>query len=187
MNIVYYWERVLVHVYSAVVSSRFGKLGAGTYIQYKARKLMGLKNVFVGTKSEFGKGLKLTSWGHGKIAIGDRCHFGDCNHITSVNNIIIGDDLLTGDNVLISDNSHGTSSAEALTMAPIERPIVSKGPITIGNKVWIGQNCCILGGVNIGDGAIVAANSVVTHDVPPYCVVAGAPAKVVKHIKQNEL
>ncbi len=187
MSIVYYWERILVHAYSAILSSRFGKIGAGTYIQYKARRLEGLKSVCVGTRSEFGRGLRLTSWEHGKITIGNRCHFGDYNHITSVNSIMIGDDLLTGDNVLISDNSHGTSSADSLTIAPIERPVVSKGPVTIGDKVWIGQNCCILGGVNIGDCAVVAANSVVTHDVPPYCVVAGAPAKVVKQIKQDNL
>lgn len=56
----------------------------------------------------------------------------------------------------------------------------SKGPIIIGNDVWIGAQSLILSGVTIGDGAIVAANSVVTSDVPPYSIVAGVPAKVVK-------
>lgn len=53
-------------------------------------------------------------------------------------------------------------------------------PIVIGNKVWIGTNAIILKGVTIGDGAIVAAGAVVTHDVPAHCIVAGVPAKVVK-------
>ena len=50
----------------------------------------------------------------------------------------------------------------------------------LGNDVWIGMEAVILPGVTIGDGAIAAAKSVVTHDVPPYAIVAGNPAKVVK-------
>ncbi len=57
----------------------------------------------------------------------------------------------------------------------------SKGPITIGNDVWIGYGATIMSGVTIGDGAVVAANSLVTKDVPAYAVVAGNPAKIVKY------
>ena len=53
-------------------------------------------------------------------------------------------------------------------------------PICIGNHVWIGMNVTILRGVNIGDNAVVAAGSVVTKSVPPNCLVAGVPAKVIK-------
>lgn len=53
-------------------------------------------------------------------------------------------------------------------------------PIVIGNKVWIGTNAIILKGVTIGDGAIIAAGAVVTHDVPSHTIVAGVPAKVIK-------
>lgn len=58
---------------------------------------------------------------------------------------------------------------------------ISKGDIIIGNDVWIGNFCNILSGVTIGDGAVVAACAVVTKDVPPYAVVAGNPARVVKY------
>lgn len=57
----------------------------------------------------------------------------------------------------------------------------SKGPICIGNDVWIGMGVTILSGVNIGDGSVVAAQSVVTKDVPPYTIVAGNPAKIIKY------
>lgn len=59
--------------------------------------------------------------------------------------------------------------------------ISSSGAIEIGNDVWIGTHCVILSGVKIGDGAIVAANSVVTKDIPPYAIAAGSPAKVIKY------
>ena len=56
----------------------------------------------------------------------------------------------------------------------------SKGDVIIGNDVWIATGATILSGVTIGDGAVIATNSVVTKDVPPYTIVAGNPAKVVK-------
>ena len=56
----------------------------------------------------------------------------------------------------------------------------------IGNNVWIGEHVCILGGVTIGDGCVIAANSVVTRDVPPYCLVAGVPAVIKKQVANNE-
>lgn len=55
------------------------------------------------------------------------------------------------------------------------------GKITIGNDVWIGLNAVILTSVSIGNGAIVGAGSVVTHDVPPYAIVAGNPAKLIRY------
>jgi len=60
---------------------------------------------------------------------------------------------------------------------------VKSSPIRVCSKVWIGFNVIVLKGVTIGEGAIVGAGSVVTKDVPPWTVVAGNPAKVVKHLK----
>lgn len=56
----------------------------------------------------------------------------------------------------------------------------NKGDIIIGNDVWIGFEAIVMAGVRIGDGAIVAARAVVTHDVPPYTIVGGVPAKVIR-------
>lgn len=63
----------------------------------------------------------------------------------------------------------------------------SKGDVVIGNDVWIGFGVTILSGVTIGDGAVVAAKSVVTKDVPPYAIVGGVPAKVLKHRFSTEV
>jgi len=57
----------------------------------------------------------------------------------------------------------------------------SRGGVTIGSDVWLGSGCLILSGVTIGHGAVVAARAVVSRDVPPYAVVAGNPARVVRH------
>lgn len=114
-----------------------------------------------------------------ELTIGRNCAFGAMNHITCCNRITIGDNLLTGKWVTISDNDHGTSDLCSLQCHPGGRPVVSKGPIVIGNDVWICEGARILGGVTIGNGAIIAANAVVTQDVPAYSVVGGVPAKII--------
>lgn len=64
--------------------------------------------------------------------------------------------------------------------APTLEQLPLKGDTVVGNDVWIGQNVTIMPGVHIGDGAIIAANSVVTKDVPAYCVVGGNPSKIIR-------
>ncbi|MBO4333820.1 MAG: hypothetical protein IKP81_00765 [Paludibacteraceae bacterium] len=72
-----------------------------------------------------------------------------------------------------------------MQLGVFEREIVSRGSINIGRNVWVGDKVTILAPVSIGDGAIIAANAVVTKDVPPYCVVAGAPARVIKDLRPD--
>lgn len=115
------------------------------------------------------------------ITIGDNCSIGEYNHITACNRITIGNGLLTGRYVYIGDNSHGGLSHEEAGVRPTARILVSKGEVVIGNNVWIGDKATILS-VHIGDNAIVAANAVVTKDVPSNCVVAGVPAKIIKKL-----
>lgn len=118
------------------------------------------------------------------LRIGGRVNIGDYSTISCCNKIIIGNNVRTGRMVMITDNSHGhTNNESELNMNPIDRPLVSKGSVIIGNNVWIGEKATVLPGIKIGESAIIAANAVVTKDIPPYCIAAGCPAKIVKSIK----
>ena len=61
-----------------------------------------------------------------------------------------------------------------------KQPLCSK-PITIGNDVWVGAGSSILPGITIGDGAVIGARSVVTHDIPPNAIVVGSPAEIIRY------
>ena len=74
---------------------------------------------------------------------------------------------------------------EQFTPAMEDLPL--KGDTVVGNDVWFGQNVTVMPGVHIGDGAIIAANSVVTKDIPPYCVAGGNPCVVRKKRFDDEL
>lgn len=157
-------------------NSRFEEIGM----------LVGAENISIGDFCFFTEGFYLTAWTkNGRkadITIGNGCDFGAYNHITATNKIVIGDNLLTGKWVTITDNSHGESTLEMMQIHPSKRPNVSKGPVIIGKNVWIGEKATILPGITIGDGAVIAANAVVAKDVPPFCVAAGIPAKIVRQV-----
>lgn len=118
-----------------------------------------------------------------EMVLGNNISIGEYSHITCARRIVIGDGLLTGRFVLITDNGHGQNSAEELDTNPLLRKISSSGSVIIGRNVWIGDKATVLPNVTIGDGAVIAANAVVTKNVPPYTVVAGCPARIVKTIK----
>ena len=89
----------------------------------------------------------------------------------------IEDNVMFASNVFINDAAHGYVSANSPYK---DQPLFRIAPVRIGQGCWIGQNVVILPGVKIGELSIVGANSVVTHDVPARCIVAGAPARVIR-------
>lgn len=118
------------------------------------------------------------------IKIGDNCKIGEYCHITSCNNIIIGDGLLTGRFVTITDNAHGGLNEQESVVPPYERRLQSKGEVILGRNVWIGDKVTILPNVHIGNNVIIAANAVVSSDVPDNSVVAGIPARIVRKMEK---
>ncbi len=96
--------------------------------------------------------------------------------------IEIGNDVIFGPRVNIFSENH---NYEDITI-PIKNQGVTKGKTIIGNDVWIGANVSIMSGVKIGDGCIIAAGAIVTKDIPPYSIIGGVPAKVLKNRKKED-
>ena len=173
-------------VVSIMYKMQFKFCGKSVRIE-KLGKLVGARYISIGDKSDIQQMTFLTAWDNcgeqnfvPEISIGKDCHIGAFNHITCVNRIEIGDGFVSGKWVTITDNAHGNIDFNSMIQPVSERYIVSKGPIVIGKNVWIGDKVSILPGVTIGDGVIIGANSVVTKDIPPFCVVGGIPARVIK-------
>ena len=165
--------------YTARNKSKCGSFGQNSLLAKDVSILRG-KNIHIGNNCSIQSHCTLETTGTGKIEITDGLSLGEYSHITSANGITIGKNLLTGRFVLITDNSHGENKTiDELNIAPLQRPIYSKGKILIGDNVWIGDKASILAGVTIGNGAIIAANAVVTKDVPAYGVAAGIPARII--------
>lgn len=165
-----------------------GSVGDNSYIS-RGTVLQGHghKNIFMGKNTSIGRNCILGCWSrygtaefNPTIEIGNDCSIGEYNHISACQSVIIGNGVLTGRYVYISDNNHGDTHFETLTIKPSKRPLYIKGPIIIGDNVWIGDKVSILSGVSIGESVVIAANSVVTKDIPPFSVVAGCPARILK-------
>lgn len=181
-------DKISALMYTGYISRLFKSFGKDSYI-HRPFNWHDLHNVSIGNKVSIGSGTTLTSWkltpnhNGGQIIIDDYVSIGEDAHITATTLIHIGKNVLMGKKVLITDNAHGESTADMLDLAPTKRPLYSRGPVYIGDNVWIGEKVSIMPGVRIGNGCIIAANSVVTRDIPPYCVAGGIPAKVIKQIK----
>jgi acetyltransferase-like isoleucine patch superfamily enzyme len=112
-----------------------------------------------------------------KLFIGSGTYIGDNNNIRAVgSSIFIGENCLISQQVSIISSNHGIQKKELIRTQFWN----IKGNIVIENDVWIGCASQILSGVTIGKGAVIAAGSLVNKDVPPYSIVAGIPAEVIK-------
>lgn len=120
-----------------------------------------------------------------------RTHIFNPNGMQVGNNVYLGynsyygqGEISIGDNVLIGPFVSITASNHIMGAdGSFRNPSFDSKQITIQDNVWIGAHVCILAGVNIGEGCIIAAGSVVTHNIAPYSVAVGAPAKVIRQIE----
>lgn len=143
--------------------------------------LQGGKNISIGKRTNIAKyswlaALPLTGAKTCSLIIGDDCSIGHFNHIYCTKSIIIENGVLTADKVYISDNLHGYKDIHTYIK---DQPIVQNGQVVIGKGTWLGENVCVLG-CKIGKQCAIGSNSVVTKDIPDYCVAVGAPARIIK-------
>ena len=166
-------------LFNLLFSSKFKQLGINSLLK-KPFRIDGGKNIIISDNCFFQSGLWLYSVGINlekpTLFIGVGSVFGYNNHITCVNNVHIGNNVLTANNVYISDNLH---SYEDINIPIINQPVKFKRQVKIGNGAWIGENVCIIG-ASVGNNSVIGANSVVTRDIPDFCVAVGSPTRVIK-------
>jgi acetyltransferase-like isoleucine patch superfamily enzyme len=144
--------------------------------------IIGNNTHIVGTLMTFGHG--------GRIRIGDYCYVGKNTNIFSAKDIKIGNRVLIAHNCNIFDsNTHPLDPVkrheqfkEIINQGHPRKIDLNEKSVIINDDAWVGACSIILKGVTIGEGAVVAAGSVVTKDVEPYTIVAGNPARFIKKI-----
>lgn len=114
------------------------------------------------------------------------------NVYAALNNVEIGSFCSVAANVTFQEFTHYTDRITThLILKHIfkqsNKDIFSKGSIVVGNDVWIGANTTVLSGITIGNGAIIGSNSLVNKDIPPYAIVAGSPAKLIRYRFDDEV
>lgn len=145
----------------------FRAWGSGS-VMVNPLKIQGPERISVGADCAFYDGVWLGTEKTGDLAIGDRVYLGHNVHLHSVDPVRIGDGCWIADGAFVGNGGHDPMADMA---------IIPGRPITIGERVFIGQAAMVLGGVTIGDGAVIGAGSVVTRDVSAGAVVAGVPAR----------
>lgn len=148
------------------------------YIYYIVNYLYGIHKAQIGHNTNIRPTVILRE--PRNIIIGSHCEFNNNSVLNGGRNaakLRIGNYVLVGPNVAFYVSNHNTLNSGI----PIKEQGYQEKDIIIEDDVWIGANSVITSGVHIGTGAIIGAGSVVTRDIPPYCIAVGAPAKVIKH------
>jgi len=146
--------------------------------------------ISIGKNTHIRGNLQVFAYG-GSIEIGNNCYVGELSYIWSGEKIVIGNNVLISHQVnIIDSNSHELNAQERVQGYlhiiskghPTEKGSILTSPIIINDNAWISFGVIILKGITIGEGAVVAAGSVVTKNVAPYTLVAGNPARYIKDL-----
>lgn len=113
-----------------------------------------------------------------RIKIGSNCNFNDGANFLGTGEVVINDYFHSGMGLTIISSNHEFDRG---TEIPYSRGSTFNKKVNIGEFVWCGHNVTIMPGVNIGEGVVIAAGSVVTKSVPNFAVVGGVPAKIIKY------
>ncbi|HZV27818.1 MAG TPA: acyltransferase [Acidothermaceae bacterium] len=149
-------------------------------------------SVGIGDGSDIAASLVLEAAG-ARIQIGHRTHIGGGTLLDAAQEIVVGDDVLIAFGALIMDHDshsldfdHRRHDVGEWIKGRKDWTHVPRGAVHIDDKVWVGTRVIVLKGVHIGVGSVVAAGAVVTHDVPPWTLVAGCPARIVRELSKAD-
>jgi acetyltransferase-like isoleucine patch superfamily enzyme len=116
------------------------------------------------------------------IRIGNQVYIGGYVYLSAITSITISDGCVLAENVYIADQAHGYDPEAGLIM---EQELQSKGPVFIGPHCFLGFRVAVMPGVSLGEHCVVGANSVVTRSFPPFSMIAGSPARLMKSYDHN--
>ena len=151
-----------------------GAAGIGIHVDRDVRLLRHLRNIRIGDHVMLKEGARLCSaQPDAPVSVGDWTTIGYNTFIFASAGVTIGANCLIAPFCYLVDANHGTCRGEL-----IRKQKLTAAPIAIGDDVWLGTRVVVLPGVRIGTGAVVAAGSIVTRDVPDYAIVAGTPAVI---------
>lgn len=161
--------------------SKFGSIGAGAII-YRPEVLdRNTKHVYVGTGTTILTGSRIQLYPiegkMPKIVFGENCYIGYHNTFLAAADIVIGNEVLMASNILVSSENHSTDP-ESVT--PYMNQPLKASSVHIGDGTWLGEGVMVMAGVTIGKKCVIGGGSVVTRDIPDYCIAVGSPARVVK-------
>jgi len=168
----YWFWKIIVHFAGGKIGKRVRIYDHVKLITRKGRPL------FIGDNVSILCGVVISTSESGRFTIGNNVYIGEYSVLSSNEEIIIEDYVLIGPHTNIVDFDHIFDDVNlkiSLNKYKTKKVIIKKG-------AWLGCNCCILKGVTIGEGAIIGAGSVVTQDIPSYCIAVGNPAKVIKRL-----
>jgi acetyltransferase-like isoleucine patch superfamily enzyme len=136
----------------------------------------------VGANTVLEPGVWLTAPGSARIRIGSGTFLNLGVMVASLELVEIGDHCMFANGCFVSDAAHRFDDP----VRPVPwQGFTTKGPTRIGDNVWCGVNVVVTSGVTIGERSVIGANSVVTTDLPPYSIAAGAPARVLRTIEYD--
>lgn len=171
----------LTYFYNPLAIIRMNHVGKQIYIGKGLAANMP-RNISLGNRVAIGRMSRLFCFGKGTIIIEDDCQIGQFFTILAASKVVIKKDTLIASYVAICDENHGMNPecGKPYMQQPLE-----KKPVTIKENCWIGEKVVILSGVTVGEWSIIGSSSVVNKDVPPYSIVVGNPAKVIKKYDFN--
>ncbi len=171
------WNRARIH---------WEMMRRGAFVRWPIHgnvlEALGQGRLEIGPQTLFEPGVWITAPGAARVRIGEGSFFNLGVMVASVDLVEIGDHCMFANGCFITDGNHRFDDP---TKPVPWQGFSSKGPTRVGDNVWCGAHVVITSGVRVGERSVIGANSVVTGDIPPFSIAAGAPARVLRTIQYD--